>query len=538
MADRLNEIREKLLAWWNKFTSKQKTLIIGGGAVIIFTFAILIVIFSQPKFVNLKTCETATEAAEVVSILESAGFEIKKREYLSQGGMQIEVKESEKPNAILALASGGFAPDVYSVEDALKSSLTTTEADKQKKYILALENQLDRDLGTYTAVKSARSTLNIPPQDGTLTSRKEESSATIVLELSGTFTTENAANMARAVATLLGNETTDKITIIDIDGNMLFNGEKDYTSAGIASSMLELQMQADSMITAQVRKVMLGTNQFDSVEVSCGLDIDFANYERTVSEFYAPDGQENGMIEYESIYESENTNGDGGVPGTYSNSSDETGYQYQDGSNSSSSESQRETQYQNNNSVEHKVTPAGGVNKANSFFAVSALSYRIIKEEDAKLQGLLDGITWNEYKVANQGTRTKMELDPEFKELVSNATGIPADNISILAYEEILLYDKEAVDISYTNIFSIVMFVIILAILGFVVLRSMRSKSGIAEEETLSVENLLQSTPAQELEDIDLESKSETRKIVEKFVDENPEAAANLLRNWLADEWG
>ena len=57
------------------------------------------------------------------------------------------------------------------------------------------------------------------------------------------------------------------------------------------------------------------------------------------------------------------------------------------------------------------------------------------------------------------------------------------------------------------------------------------------EEEELSVENMLQSTPEPELEDIDVETKSETRKVIEKFVDENPEAAANLLRNWLNDDW-
>ena len=40
-----------------------------------------------------------------------------------------------------------------------------------------------------------------------------------------------------------------------------------------------------------------------------------------------------------------------------------------------------------------------------------------------------------------------------------------------------------------------------------------------------------------ELEDIDVESKSETRKMIEKFVDENPESAAALLRNWLNEDW-
>ena len=28
-----------------------------------------------------------------------------------------------------------------------------------------------------------------------------------------------------------------------------------------------------------------------------------------------------------------------------------------------------------------------------------------------------------------------------------------------------------------------------------------------------------------------------TKKLIEKFVDENPDAAALLLRNWLNDDW-
>ena len=58
------------------------------------------------------------------------------------------------------------------------------------------------------------------------------------------------------------------------------------------------------------------------------------------------------------------------------------------------------------------------------------------------------------------------------------------------------------------------------------------------EEEELSVENLLQSTPTESLDDIELQEKSEARKMIEKFVDDNPEAAASLLRNWLQEDWG
>ena len=51
------------------------------------------------------------------------------------------------------------------------------------------------------------------------------------------------------------------------------------------------------------------------------------------------------------------------------------------------------------------------------------------------------------------------------------------------------------------------------------------------------MEQLLQSAPEPEIENIDVETKSETRKMIEKFVDENPELAAALLRNWLNEDW-
>lgn len=61
-------------------------------------------------------------------------------------------------------------------------------------------------------------------------------------------------------------------------------------------------------------------------------------------------------------------------------------------------------------------------------------------------------------------------------------------------------------------------------------------------EPELSVETLLETTRQQEeldesLQDIGFSEKSETRILIEKFVEGNPEAAASLLRNWLNEEW-
>ena len=57
----------------------------------------------------------------------------------------------------------------------------------------------------------------------------------------------------------------------------------------------------------------------------------------------------------------------------------------------------------------------------------------------------------------------------------------------------------------------------------------------------MSVEDLLATTQEddkQDLDEIELSDKSETRQLIEKFVDENPEAVALLLRNWINEDWG
>lgn len=161
----------------------------------------------------------------------------------------------------------------------------------------------------------------------------------------------------------------------------------------------------------------------------------------------------------------------------------------------------------------------------------------MVREDDVKAQGLLDGVTWEEYKLANEG-QTVVDVDQSFYDMVSKATGFPTDNISIVAYSENMFIDSEGLGISAADIMTIVLIVGILALLVFVVLRSMRGEKDSEEPEELAVETLLQSQPEVELENINTEQISETRKMIEKFVDENPEAAASLLRNWLNEDWG
>lgn len=533
LVDKLKELGNRILEWWNRFTAKQKTLIIAIVCAVVLAVAAIVTVLSQPKYVLLRECETTAEAAEVRDLLEGESLDFR----ISDDGLTVSILKSQQSDANLLLGANNIQAASYGIENVTDGSFSTTESDKQKKYVVYMQKYLEHDvISKFTAVKGAYVTLNIPENDGTLIASKEESSAWVLLELKDEFSSENAAYLARAVATAIGNETTNNIVIMDTEGNMLFTGDDNYTASGTANAQLTVKSEAERLVTNEVRKVILGTNEFDNVEVASNLVLDFSTVEQTDHTYTPADGQTQGVLSSEDIYNSENTSGVGGVPGTDSND-DDTTYVLEDDSNSSSTVSEESRNYLPNESIRTTSTPAGLIDYGKSSLAASLIRYNVIREEDAETQGLLDGITWEEYKLAN-AERTKLEVDEDFYTAVANATGISAESITLVAYSENVFFDREGSGITATDILQIILIVVILALLAFVVLRSMRGEKHEEEEEELSVENLLQSTPEMQLEDITLENESEERRLVNKFVEENPEAAANLLRNWLNEEWG
>ena len=534
MAEKLKGVLGKILEWWNKFTSKQKTIIVAITAVVILTLAIIIYAFSRPQYERLGTYETSKEGAEVISILEENGIAHQESDDL----MSISVEKGKLSAAIYALAEGGYKAGALEYKDVVDTGMSVTSADRANMEALWYARQIEEALSTLEPVKDVKVMVTRPKDFGTLYAQQEETSVSVTLTLKEPLTAAQSAAMARNVAVMVGNKTTANVAIWDQDANLLFAGGDDYSESGIASSMQELQEQMQSMVTNEVKKVLLGTQQFDIVTVSSHLDINFSSYERATQEYYGNGTDNTGMVQRRDEFSSASSGGTGGIPGTDSNGGDLTDYVYSDYNNSESEQTETSTDYALNHFEEYIKRAAGtSVDYTNSSLAISMITVREYHEENVKAQGLLDGTNWESFKEQNRADVIR-EVDEAFYQMAAHATGISRDNITIIAYEHPVFWDKEGMNISATDVLSIVMIVLILALLGFVVLRSMAGrKEAVEEEEELSVESMLQSTPEEALEDIDVEAKSETRRLIEKFVDENPEAAASLLRNWLSEDW-
>lgn len=534
LIDKLKEFPPKFMEWWNKFSSKQKTAIIAALLGFAVAFAVLITLVSRPQYVPLVTCETATQSATVRDLLDEGEYDYR---VVDSQGLVYEINKDQLSDANILINSNNILTETFKLTDVVSGSLTTTEADKEKLYTAYLQGELTSMLEDVEFIEEATVTLHIPEDDGTLIANQEESSANILLKLNATCSSDQANAIANAVKTAIGNDTADRIVIMDTQGNLLFSGGESASSIGNASSQLTLKQQAEAIIRSEVKKVLQGTNEFDLIEVASNLTVNFAETERTEIEYTPADGQMQGVLSHESSYEAQTEGGTAMVPGTDSNGDDT--YVWSEGEGGSSSVSQFEKDYLPNSETTIEKIPAGSIIYDKSSVAVTAISYNVIREEDAKELGLLDGITWDEYKLAN-ADRKKLEVDPDLYSVVSDASGIAVEDITIVAYEEPFFVDKEAAfDFELADALQIILIIIILLLLAYVVIRSFkRDKAEEEQPEEISVENLLQSMPSEPLEDIELETKSETRKMIEKFVEENPEAVANLLRNWLNEDWG
>ena len=523
----------RIVNWWEKFSRRQKVIIALLAVLSLAAFIGLVIWITRPEYVKIHTASSAKEAQEVIDLL--TGEEIAYK--TSEDGLTISINRKDYTAAVLLLGSNSISTDNFSIDNVVDGGFFSTESDTQKKYIVYLEQTLEETLQDQDFVRKADVKLSIPEQNGTLIAQNKESYAAVTLELVDKCTTDQAGAMARLVATALGNDTTNNISIVDTSGKLLYAGAAESETSGSSSSFFTLADQLARSTEADVKRALLGLNQFSGIEVAAHISLDMSNYEQVEHEYSNTDTEGDGVLASRDTYQSTNQGTTGGVPGTDANGEDTTGYVYENQSNTSSSVIETSEDFLPDERIKTINKQAGDIDRENSSVTVTLLTYKMINEDDVREAGELEGITWEQYKLAND-IRTELPVEQSLIMAVSNASGIATGKISILSYEQPFFVDHEGLNIRLNDVLQIILIILILGLLAFVILRSMRQARVEEAEPEISIDDILQSTMADnDLNEIGVEEKSEARRIVEKFVEDNPELAANLLRNWLNEDW-
>ncbi|MDY5102700.1 MAG: flagellar M-ring protein FliF C-terminal domain-containing protein [Agathobacter sp.] len=541
MPEQVQNILNKILEWWKKFNTKQKALLISLTSVVLLALVILAVVMTRPTYVSLYDAADNKEAAAIKELLDSDGT----LDYKVSGTTHFEINAKQESEANMLLGTNDYATNGYNLSKAdlskvVSGSFSTTEADKQKLYKDYLETKLAEDLAAQDLIESATVSLDIADDDGTLISRMQESSASVSLRLTGSISDTQAYSIARFVATQLGNNSTDKVTIIDQKtSKIIYSGADQDSDLTLLSSQLDEQERRAASIKSDIKDALAESGLFSNVEVGLNLDMSFQDVEDVVHTFWHNEGMDNGEITSQEIYSASGTGDVGGVPGTYSNS-DNTSY-YTGGTDGEWSVSNQKTLYSPNEEIKTTTSKGGTINRENCSAAVVAVRNVVYEEDVLKASGALEDMSWEEYKAAN-GDNRLVENEEEmasYVSMVAKVVGCDESAVEFLCIEKPIFVDSEGNGRTLTDILQIALAVLIFALLGFVVFRSTRKQKETEPEPELSVEALLESTAEaeDELEDIGYSEKSETRILIEKFVDEKPDAAALLLRNWLNEDW-
>ena len=425
--------------------------------------------------------------------------------------------------------------DGLSLDELVSNDLSTTNSDRNLKNHLYVQTEIRNYLIKMNGIKDAQVTY--VPQDNTYSvlSEKQDYPASVALTISDDFELSTATAVAEYVAAAIGNESTDKIKIIDQNGNLLFGGKDDLYS-GSASSVLDYREKLQNTYNNNVYMLMMKLG-YDDVQPMFNWVLNMDKVTQLFTEQVPADGQDQGLYKEYYSYDAKNTAAtSGGTPGTDSN--DETSYSIDNNADNGSSVSTVQIEYLPSERVTNTEYEVGAVLPEQSSGSIVCTKVVTYTEEELKAQGLLANTTFDAYVAANSDP-VSIDVGTDVYNLVSLATGISTDKLSILAYEQPVFVPAVSTSRGWAFYLQIILAIAIIGLLIYVVFRGTSPVEVTELEPELSVEQLLATTKEnQSLDDIEFSEKSETKKMIEKFVDENPEAVAQLLRNWLNDEWG
>ncbi len=540
MQERIKEIPNKLKEFWNRYTSKQKTIVISVICVVLLLIGLTAWFISRPKWTQFQTFENLDDANAMVNALNDADIRYK----ASDNGLTLYVRDEDMTDALYTMSDNGLVDRGYTWDKAFDNSMSTTENEKSQKRILALQSQIKQSIINYSFVDDANIFIDVPDTSYKVLedSDSNATSITAMIKVSDSnkdvVTTETAEALAYWLANAVGTDT-EHVIINDFDGNAIFNGALDDGLGGsLVGGSSEYVDKLRNTIAENVRKLLLKCD-FDDIEVGTqGIQFDMRKIDTLSKTYSVADGREYGYPTKLYTYSSQGATGVAGEPGTQSNNDDtDTVFNY--GRDTSSTiDVEKLEGLLTNETIENIKQEKPTVQIGDSSIGIVATRFVIYDEQQLEDDGTLNGMTFEEF-IAQNNNPVVTTVDQAVLDLISAATGINTDNINIVAYEVPQFVEKVETTRSISDYLMIILTVLIIALLIFVVLRGAAPlRTAEAEEPELSVEQLLATTKEnQSLDDIEFSEKSETRKMIEKFVDENPEAVAQLLRNWLNEDW-
>ncbi len=528
MSDFVSAVRRQTGEFFKKRSKTQKVLMGIGAAVLVAVIVLVAVLGGKVEYEVLYTGLDEAEAGDIMVRLEDMGVAAK-----AQGSSTIVVPADSADEIRMTLASEGY-PESGLNYDLFGSSATLGATDLQMQTYLQyqLQENLRSTILKLDRIKDCVVIINMPSESlFVLSSDETAASASVMVEVKNgeKLANEEVKAIANLVLKSVSGLELENISIVDSSMNLYdVTGE---TEEVYTTTQYELTQLTQETFKQQVLSVLTPVFGEDNVSAAVNAVLNFDRETVSSVEFDTPkEDADNGLaVSMEELYElRQGGDPEEGAPGTDANGVALSEYVYEDAELSDFQTISRAVNYELNELHTQIEKQQGTVEK----LSVAVLLNSSLNNED---------------------------YSESIVRLVSNAIGVDESSVTVeslpfmenqsdeTALSEV--FDEQATvmdslkkkDLTQTLIIAGTAILLVLVVLGFLrsILRSRNSnKVAVAsagetvdvwvdEEEHAAPEGLL---------DITLSGKSKSVEKIEDFVEKNPAAAAQLLRNWLLDD--
>jgi flagellar M-ring protein FliF len=525
--ERIAQYRDRIVQYWNNFSRKQKTLFLSTAAIVVLAIILLTIQFSKTQYEVAFTGLDSTDAAGIMSYLDSSGTPYK----LSSDGKSISVPSTDAARIKVDIGSQGIVQSgSIGFDKAFGSNSSVigmTDEEFNVKYKSALNGEVEQLLKRTGGVQNAKVLINLPAQNVFASAdEQEKASASVVLDFKPGFrpTQDNIDGYFNLVKTAVPNLPVNNITITGGDEELLPSGQGGSSGSltGAVQENLNLQKKFESDVRQSVKQFLGKLTGPDKIEVLVASKLNFdqvSSKEQLVTPVDV-DNMKGIAISAQEVHNTYTGGGanNGGVAGT--GQSDVPGYPASTSSDNSSSEENSSTINYDVNHITKDIIA--------SPYVVKDLTINVLVEPpngktslDTATQAAIDKILKNivaSYLADSGTTYTDAQLSQKVSVYAQNFQGT-APITTKTGFSSVWVWGLGGVAL------------LAAAVAGILIFRNRRRSKEEEEDLPLPV--------ATEFPSINLESvtnENQVRKQLETLAKKKPEEFVNLLRTWLADE--
>lgn len=277
----------QLTEWFSKTSTGQRFAFFSAAGLAVAVIVVSLMWALAPTYQYLFTNLDESDAALIVQSLKENNTPYK----LVKGGTAVMIPEKDVYETRLNLASKGLPKGGVGSGFALfdETGFSTSEFVQKINYQRALQNELANTIMSLEEVDYARVHIAMPKESVFIEDEKPAKASIVVKPTSGRQITQGQVQgIVYLVAKSIRGLDPENISIVDIRGKVLFEGQQNSQAISLANNYLDVKHATESMLQGRAQDLLekiLGPAAA-IVKVSADINMDMV---KSVQDNYDPE---------------------------------------------------------------------------------------------------------------------------------------------------------------------------------------------------------------------------------------------------------